>query len=210
MPLQADRRISHRRAAELLFRTSQPTARQAERVAEFIAQGELAGDSRGTTAEAVAEFASRAALQKQGLGGGSLHSSRRNSQQAHEVYHESLKQYFLAVFLRRKMNHASRQFRRAVLVGQFGVLCAVALMLLLSVRTIFPPTAPERAAAVIWLEQNTDRFRIIQFHPTSTDENGNAQLWVEYHYTTPQGRGIDTRRLFTVAGDQVVAVDSEE
>ena len=181
-------------------------------VTELIAKGELAGDSRGTTAEAVAEFASRAALEKQQLTDRHprRQRTRRNSAQAREVYEESLKQYFLALFLRRKMHNVSKQFRRAVLVGQVGVLCAVALLVVLTVRSVVPSVSPERAAAVTWLEQNTERFRIIKFHPTTHDESGQARLWVEYHYTTPQGRGIDTRRMFTVAGDSVVAVDSEE
>lgn len=212
MTLQADRRISHRRAAELLFRTSKPSPGQMERVTAFIAQGELAGDSRGTTAEAVAEFASRAALDRQQTNGRDRDGQRpqRGNQLAQEVYQESLKQYFLAIFLRRKMHNVSKQFRRAVLIGQVGVLCVVAFLVLMAFRSVFPPLAPERAATVTWLEENTDRFRVIRYHPTTHDESGNAQLWVEYHYITPQGRGIDTRRMFTVAGDKVVAVDSDE
>ena len=125
------------------------------------------------------------------------------------MYQDTLKQYFLAVFLKRKTHDASKLFKRAVLAGQITFLCAVALLVVFTARWAFPPLSEERAAAVAWLEANTDRYRIVQFHPTSYDENGNAQLWIEYHYSTPQGRGVDTKRVFTVANGQVIAVDSE-
>ena len=212
MAQDAQRRISHRRAAELLYRTAKPTPGQIERVCEYIAMGELVGDTRGTTADAVADFVSRTALHKQDAAERDPRRQRpqRNSEEAREVYQETLKQYFLAVFLRRKMHNVSKVFRRAVLVGQVVVLCLIAIVFVTTVRIAFPPMSPERVATLDWLEANTAKFRVIEFHPTTFDEDGSAQLWVEYHYTTPQGRGIDTRRMFTVAGGQVISVDSED
>ena len=114
------------------------------------------------------------------------------------------------MFVRRKVHNASRMFRRAVLGGQIAFLVGLLVVILFGVRMMFPPLSPERAAAVSWLEENTERYRIIKFHPTTVDETGKSRLWVEYHYTTPQGRGIDTRRIFTVVENRVIAVDSEE
>lgn len=212
MTAQADRRISFRRAAEMIYRTSKPTPQQIQRVAELTAQGELSGDSRGTTADAVAAFITKISLQKQGSGGVARPGPRgqRQSDQMQHVYQETLKQYFLAVLLRRKVHNATRAFRRAVLAGQIALLAAVGLFVLLSIRTMFPPMSPERTAAVNWIEENTERHRIIKFHPTEFDNDGKAKLWVEYHYTTPQGRSVDTRREFTVAGGKVVSVNSSD
>jgi len=211
MPSQADKRLNIKRAAGLIFRTAKPTAEQMQRVAEWIAQGELAGDSRGTTAAAVADFIARSALDRRNSGSRAAAARRHSAAHAeemHDLYRQTLKQYFLAVLLRRKVHHASKRFRRAVLAGQIGLLLASLLLILASFRTFFPPLAPERAAVVEWLEANVEDYRLIKFHPTKYDENGNARVWVEYHYRTPQGRGVDTRRGFTIAGDRVVAVDS--
>ena len=205
-------RISVRRAAEVIFRTGRPNSQQIERVTELIAAGELSGDSRGTSLAAVADFVSRSSIQRQRAENGQAERSRqqREHEDTHKVYQESLKDYFLAVFLRRKRHRASKRFQRAVVGGQILVVFVIAVFVLFSMRALFPPQTPERKAAISWLEENTDRYRIIKFHPTTQDDTGRKRLWVEYHYTTPQGRGIDTRRLFTIEGNHVVAVDTEE
>ena len=212
MQASGQRRMSVKDAAEIIFRTSQPTPEQLQRVQELLVPGELQGDSRGTTANAVADFVARSALNN---APGKQHANARRTSHKHDerlnrVYRESLKDYFLAVIMRRKIRNASKFFQHAVLAGQIVLLAAIVGAILASVRMVFPPTRPEHAAVVRWLDENAHRHRVVKWHPTKTGDDGKTQLWVEYHYVTPQGRGIDTRRVFTVDGDRVVSVDSEE
>lgn len=216
-------RIGVRKAAQLIFRVRQPTAEQLSRIRQLLTRGDLQPEGNGTTMESVAELMARVALR--GVGPSDKGSpadfaseilespgsrSAFGGESLRSIYRESLKEYFLAVFFRRRRNDASVGFQRAVVAGQAIVLLMFALFVVGSVRAIFAPMPPEKSAVLDWLDKNTHHFRIIQWHPAAAADDGNGMtMRVQYHYVTRHGRGIDTDRVFTIQAGRVVRVDSE-
>jgi hypothetical protein len=209
MSAQSDRRLSIREAAQLIYRVAQPSPQQIDRVRQHITRQELQGDARGTTTAAVADFLARTATLRQRDARRDAPISGRRAQDLDAVYHESLKDFFLAVIFRRKTHGASLRFQRAVVAAQGLVVVGVLTLVIFSARAAFPPLAPERAAVKAWLEANTIKPRVQRWHRPTHDDQGQTLLRVEYRYVTERGKGIDTDRMFVIADGQVVGVRTE-
>jgi hypothetical protein len=205
MPAGSDKHLSLREAAQVIYRAQQPTPEQIERVRTHIASGELEGDSRGTSTAHVAAYLARIALLRQ-------RDARRDAPtgEIEHVYQETLKNYFLAIVFQRRVKGASRRFQRAVLGGQIALLGLILIAALFSVRTAFPPLTPERAAVLQWLDANARKPRVNRWHPPQVGDDGQLRMRVEYHYVSESGRGIDTDRVFVIAGNEVVGEASLE
>jgi len=221
-------------AAGLIYATDRPSPSQVQRVAEKLQCGHLRGNRavRGTgwttTTGDVAEYLADRALRHQlvpGANGASViveqeswwavDSQRQRSKgevdsQLRQVYAEVFKEYFLAVIFRRRTRQASRWFRRAVLAGQIGFLLLLAVACTTSVRFFFPETSPQHAVIEQWIGQQTGQFTITQWHDAGPDPRGEGTaIHVQYRYSSPRGKAIETDRRFVIDGDGVVRVDSE-
>jgi hypothetical protein len=157
----------------------------------------------------VADFLARMATARQRGARRDAPISGGARQTLDRVYHESLKDFFLAVIFRRRVQGASRRFQHAVMATQALVVCLVVGLVIYSARAAFPPLSPERAAVLEWLKTNTVKSRINHWHDPTIDEEGRTRIRVEYHYTTERGKGVDTDRLFVIADGAVVSVESE-
>ena len=62
------------------------------------------------------------------------------------------------------------------------------------------------AAVLRWLDKQTSQARIKSWHTPAPDDDGSVRLRVEYHYVTARGKGIDTDRIFVIAGGEVIRV----
>ncbi len=208
MPGLREKRLSFREAAKLIYRVEQPSAAQVERVRQHVVNKELAGDKRGTWGASVAEFLARSAIQQQREARRDMppvgHRDPRLDVAA--VYQETLKSYFVAVLFRRRQRHAGKRFERAVQIGQGALLLGILTLGIFSIRRSFPPLSPERAAVLRWLDKQTSQARIKSWHTPAPDDDGSVRLRVEYHYVTARGKGIDTDRIFVIAGGEVIRV----
>lgn len=209
MPVETGERLSFRQAAQVMYGVKQPSPEQIERVRLHIENRELAGDHRGTTTVHVAEFLARSATARQRDARRDAPNSGKTAVELDRVYHESLKDFFLAVVFRRKLQGVSVRLQRAVVVCQVLLVGAVIVAALWSARAAFPPMSPERAAVLQWLQENTVKSRIIRWYPPALDEAGRTRMRVEYHYTTELGKGVATDRQFVIAGDKVVGVETD-
>jgi hypothetical protein len=125
------------------------------------------------------------------------------------VYRGIWRDYFLAVMLRKRIDHRSVHFHRAVLAGQIGVLLTI-VGLVLGVSHSFEGTPPERTAIKHFLASQTDTIQVERWHPSQASESGEGLLVeVEYRYTKDSPRAIHTRRTFRVVGDEVSEVAEE-
>ncbi|MCA9270020.1 MAG: hypothetical protein KDA41_16175, partial [Planctomycetales bacterium] len=148
--MHSDQRISVGQAARMIYRTSRPKVEQLQRVQELIVRRDLKGDSHGTTVAAVTDFLAARAV-KPGL---ATSRPKIHEEAMRRVYQDSMRDFFLAVFARRKVHGAGKLFQRAVLATQIVVLVVALATTALSLRAVFPPLAPERAAVLDWLNEN--------------------------------------------------------
>lgn len=209
MRSESGQRISLREAARLIYRVQQPTPEQIERVRMHIDNRELAGDRQGTTTTSVADFLARTATARQRATRPDHAASHREADELDRVYHEGLKNFFLAVIFQRKLQGTSVRFQRAVVAGQIGLLVMTLALVAFSARTAFPPLSPERAAVLTWLKANEKKPRIIQWHSPAVDGHGRVRMRVQYHYVTPLGKGVDTDRMFIIQNGQVVGMETD-
>jgi hypothetical protein len=214
------RRLSLAAAAKIIYANPRPTVEQIERVQARLEAGVLKGSRVGllgrsweTTTEAVAEYLARQSLHQQARSAAVSHQpSARSSEfsiQIREFYGEILKQYFLAVILRRKIRGRSVIFYRCVTGGQITCLLMLAGVVALTINAGLVPAPPEQALVARWIEQETGRFQVIQWFPPQAAPRKGRIMRVQYRYFTRNGKPIDTDRKFLVRGDSVTQLDSE-
>jgi hypothetical protein len=215
-------------AARRLYNTPSPTAEQVGRVVKKIEAGTLARSERGgitTTLQAVADYLARRETHRQqggrpaagksepvGSPSQSKHSVARHQGDDGEsfshMYRNLLKDYFLAVLLRRKATHRSQAFQWAVLGSQGMMLAAaIALAAIVSIgairATILPP---EHRAIHEWVSGRHDDVKITNIAPLTQPPGGYR---VEYNYLVPGKKRIHTRMILTLKDHQVVNFTSE-
>ena len=174
-----------------------------------------AGAGATTTASRANKSVATAHRQAQPLPHGRTgkgHAAQQRAGADHDmrgVYRGIWRDYFLAVMLRKRVEHRSASFHRAVLAGQVGILLTI-VGLVLTVRHSFKRTPPERIAIKQYLAGQTDTFHIERWHPSQPDRSGEGLLVeVEYRYKKESNRAIHTRRTFRVVGDAVSEVADE-
>ncbi len=213
-------RIGVEEAARIIYGAKEPDWRQVGQVRAMILRGTIRGseDGRWTTAEAVAEYLAAANLRRRSAerdrraaGGEGVPSHRSPLERKYRSdYRHVLKEYFLAVIYRRDRRGYSRPFQRAVLAGQIALLAGIAALLTVFFLGLRPtPEPPEMAAVRAWLEENTDRYHIIRWHPPEpTADGGGSTIRVIYDYAQGSRKTIQTHRVFVIHGNRVTAVES--
>lgn len=206
--------ISVVEAARRIYNTTQPTTEQVGRTVEKIEAGTLARGPRGgmtTTAEAVAEYMARreaartgAHLRQPGAAAGGAvvvkHAATFNP-----FYRGVLKDYFIAVVLRRKVANRSPVFHRLVLGGQVLLLAAIVGLMATGAATAIRirTLPPEQQAAQSWLTAKYANCELVSLR-TQPDE----RVLAKFRYKV-NGRVIQSELLFRVQDGKVLSVDSE-
>jgi hypothetical protein len=226
----SDRELSVREAAEIIYRTEQPTPQQIVQVSRRLACGALKGrkSSSGqwtSTAACVAQYmAGQTYLRLLGEAGrpaavrppaaGRTPVARAHHKQygaVRAVYEEVLRDYFLALIFRRRQGR-SRTFYGAVVAGQAGMLLVILLLLAVAMRamgrSLLDTLPAEQATVHRWLAEHERDFRVGRWHPPAPDPAGGSRVRVEYSYTAPNGKTIQTDRIFVVKDDRVVDCSS--
>jgi len=229
MTTSSDRSISIVETARMIFRTAAPSDKQIHYVYERMKSGALKVQNFGgsplkwtTTEAALAEFladhrlshATEKQIRKQALSRTydlpdelvpvRSTSAEEESEQLRTVYHTVWRDYFLAVMLRRRMHHRSRNFQRAVLAGQVVMLCLFVVLIVGGLRISIVSIPPERRAIERFLAENTDDFKVLRWYPSQSNPQGSGLLVeVDYRYTKESRRAIFTTRTFLVDGEEV-------
>jgi hypothetical protein len=205
--------ISVVEAARRIYNTAQPTPEQVGRTAKKIEAGTLARGPRGgmtTTVDAVAEFMARREAARAGahlLQGGSPPGSEAVTHTAtfSPFYRGVLKEYFLAVVLRRKIANRSPVFYRLVLAGQALLLAGLLLLLatgaVATMRTAVLPA--DQRAVQAWLQTKYSDCEVDEFQTLP-----NSKVRARFHYKVNR-RVIRSELSFTVKDGQVVRLNSE-
>jgi hypothetical protein len=232
-PRHPDCALTAREAAEIIYKTRQPTPAQVHHVREHFARSGSPSKSptRGrqtTTANDVAEYIAGQTYLRQLHDGGkpqAKHSragegrqslplpARKDYAPLRAVYQDILKDYFLALILRRRRRDVTKTFRRAVVAGQVGVVLTTIALLAVSLQSLsgsLPWNRPlEQAAVEQWLAENETEFSVTRWYPAvqSAGEEG-ASVRVEYSYTTAQGKTVATDRIFVIRDGRVASQSS--
>jgi len=212
MSVASDRPVSLHHAARVLFRARQPNANQVEQVARLMKSGALPADCRAnrerwtTTEAALADFMANSQLTRQATATGA-------GEELRPVYRGILRDYFLAVMLRRRLAGRSVAFRRAVVAGQavvFLLLFGLAGGSALKIRSRVT-SPPERQAVEAWIAERTDAYAVERWAPTQRAP-GSGGLLVEaaYRYRKDSPRWVHTQRRFLVAGQAVTELVEED
>ncbi|MEX2138784.1 MAG: hypothetical protein WD894_05950 [Pirellulales bacterium] len=224
----SDKPLTLTEAARLIYQTSQPTAEQVYRVLARIKGGVLKGTRGGksgwtTTTESVAEYLARQSVYHQAARqDGPARNGRQpppltsiptlpeeHSRTLRTAYGEMLKEYFLAVLLRRKRDHRSKLFQRCVVATQFALIVFVFWLGAATVRQGMAPIASERRAVEKWIEENAGgRFQVIEWYASEPSAEGMI-VPVEYRYYRKGAKPVETHRTFLVVGDEVKLLDNE-
>lgn len=224
--------LSDVEAACAIYGTQHPTEQQIGQVRLRISRGVLDRSDNGgwtTTSRAVADFLAKAAVHHRNratspaaAAGEAVEHERRAALAARRVrdeagldgfYRDLLRDYFLAVVLRRKTKRSSATFGRAVSIGQIAVLLLPIWLVYFGYRTVVALTAPpEHAAVLAWLEENAAAHKVAEwFSPVDYEEGTGRLIRVRYKYTGEGSpKAILTDRLFVVADGRVVNVVQTE
>lgn len=212
--------LTLRQAAEIIFKTSNPTVEQLVATKQAMATGRLRGNtqrkvaSRWTTsAEAVAEYLaalSFAARERKDDRTPKYNPSGEEEEQISLVYQDFLKDYFLAVLFRRRTKRASKRFRQAVVAGQAILLLAIVAAFLATVRSFHRPPSPEQAAVMDWIAARSDRYEIQEWFPSVKESDSSGTIVrVAYRYYRDGRRAVETERRFLVEQGIAIMLDPD-
>ena len=207
--------ISAVEAARRIYNTRQPTAQQVGRVVERIESGALARSPRGgmtTTTDAVAVFMARRETARTGAhlrepgGDAAKPPAIRHAEAFTPFYRGVLKDYFLAVVLRRKVAHRSPIFHRLVMASQaILILGILGLMVSVTARTLQKRLLPaEQRAAQAWLQGKYADCEIVQLQTLPT-----AGVRARFRYKV-NGRVIQSELHFNIRDGKVVGLNSSD
>jgi hypothetical protein len=227
----SDKPVSLVEATRLIYGTAAPSERQIRRVYERMKSGALKVSAYGreplewTTSEhSLAEYLAAGMLNRRKTSSAANDPSRppgtprfaratsrtRGARKMRVLYNDILRDYVLAVMLRRRMAQRSATFRRAVLFGQITLLLSLVAVFGSVLRFTSEPYLAERVAVERWIDENTQRHQITRWHPTQPAADGNGLIVeVEYRYVADSPRMIHTRRTFRVTGEALSEVLSD-
>jgi hypothetical protein len=199
-------------AARRIYNTPQPSAEQVGRVVEKMRSGALKQSEQGgatTTVDALADYMARRELARN-----AKHQRQRQPDEqtpldgavpvAH-VYEGLLKNYFLAVLLRRKTSRDSKAFQRVVLATQLAILCCGLLAIGgVAVRlTQASRERPEQRAIAAWLAKHYADPKVTEVRPLADAAHA---FRVQFNYRVNNRRIYSNLRI-TLQGEQVVDAD---
>lgn len=195
-----DRVLSAREAARIIYNAANPTDEQTNKVRAKIARGLLPGakghwtTTSGGVADYLAAKVGAPAARRKSAG----HAARRPADQKRlsTFYRDLLKDYFLAMALRRRSGR-TKTFDRAVLAGQIGTLVLGIAVLVAGYRAgLGLRVSAEQVAVVAWLDANVESYKIIEWFPPLPHDDG-VLVRVRYKYFENR-KPIDTDRRFLV------------
>jgi hypothetical protein len=206
-------------AARRIYNTPAPTPEQVGRTVEKIELGHLTRSPKGgttTTALAIAEYLARRAAHNAARGRGGSRSWPADLETPVSVsspatfagfYRELLKDYFLAVVMRRRITHRSLAFQRFAVGSQVALLVmAVALLAGIStaaVRSRLVP--PDHRTVKAWVAAKHADAKIHAIHKL---EAPAGSYRVNFQYGSG-GKQVQSSLILTLDGPQVVDVNSE-
>jgi hypothetical protein len=195
-----ERALTPEQAAKIVYNTAAPDRGQVERIRSKIQDGSIRRSARGgitTTPRAIADYLAKKTA------GANPRKSQRAAEGMPNLYRELLKDYFLAVLLRRKVERRSNVFAGLVIAMQLAIITLPILSFVWVYRTSIAGAlkSPERIAVERWLEANTDEYGIESMTGTP------ASARVKYWYQNKGSKRITTDRIFTIAGESVTSVD---
>lgn len=227
----SDKQLSIIEATRLIYGTRSPSQDQIRRVYKRVQAGALRVlDSQQdplkwvTTEKWLAEYLTAQSVLKQQQGQAveqakaasqnepaAAKSSSKSGGELNDLYRGMLREYFLAVILRRRKSHYSKTFERAVFAGQVVALLLLVGLMLSGVQVARALTPPEHRAILGWIDEQTDWYSITAWHPTEPAPDGQGVVVrVQYAYTKDSSRPIETDRYFRVQGDSVEEIVEED
>lgn len=216
------RRVSLVQAAQVLFCTRKPTDQQLHRVAQLMKTGALPGRNRSgsplkweTTDKAVAELMAASHVRRASSGHRrgkfAAHNHYEDVSELQGIYRNFWRDYFMSVFLRKRVSHRSAVFHRTVTATQAVLLLVVVGMFATAIsRVVILQAPPEHHSIEQWIADNTDDFAINRWHAVEPSPEGiGSHVRVEYRYRKDSQRWIHTDRTFHVNEEHVqeVALD---
>jgi hypothetical protein len=211
-------RVEH--AARLIFRRRTVDDTHRRQVVQWLTRGEIRGELHGktwyTTEHDVAEWIVQKTIPDQQeespeVTGQPVASRAIPQSELVRIYRESLTDYLLGVFLRRRKRDATLGWRRAVLVGQTTFVALVALSLLVMVVQFVQPAPVEQRAIERWLAQNyTEGYAVVSISdPLSSSSEQRQVIPVTFSYKSRNRGKIQTVQYFVLQDEEVISVDSE-
>jgi hypothetical protein len=208
--------LTPKEVARRIFNVSAPSDQQVSQVIALMKSGEIERTSPqqwSTTVPAVAEYltrmeAARLDPRDRPVREMTMEGAGPTNASVTGFYRGLIRDYMLAVLLKRKVDSRSENFHRVVLVSQVLFLLVGLLVIGLAVSQALqrPWISPEQKIVQIWLDSKFTEVKIhsVTAHPTQP----NAVL-AKYVYRDG-GRLIESKMKFTLANGQVVSVDSGE
>lgn len=199
-----ERPLTVEQAARIVYNTASPTREQVARIRDKIESGGIRRSLRGgltTTRSALADYlAGRTSTSA----GAARAAPRAANEPLPGFYRELLKEYFLAVLLRRKLERRSKLFAASVLAMQVAILLLPLGVFAWVYRGSLAAgwKSPERQAVERWLSEHYDEFEI---HSLTNSAPSAAR--VKFWYSAKGSKRIESDRIFTISGDRVVSVD---
>ena len=224
--------LSVEEAACILYSTTSPSEQQLGKVRTKIQKGLLKRSDKGhwtTTPQAIAEYLAARAAHERDVQFAKNHSPEEprasrgkqpriaaerphGDREVSGLYRAMLRDYFLAVALRRRARNRSQAFERAVIAGQAAFLILAAGLFFWGYQQVFAAVAPERAAVERWLAENTGEYQIVEWfpaHPSDEAPDTTVQR-VQYKYFSSSHKGIVTDRTFLIRDGQVTEMSQSD
>lgn len=214
-------RLTIAEAAALIFRGRTIQRGHLKHIEKWLVQDELDGqcvDGKWyTSRDAIARFLARRSLDDLGESADptanvGLYTLPHYSAQGEMVgvYRQVLKDYFLAVLMRRQANRLGSYFNRAVLAGQIGIIAFVVGTILFAVLTMTRPAPVEHRAIEQWLAASYEEgFTLVAIGEPIEDSDSEQVYLVKYSYPSKNRGKISTEQYFVVRNGEVVDVASE-
>jgi hypothetical protein len=110
-----------------------------------------------------------------------------------------LKEYFLAVVLRRRSGRRSQWFDRAVVAGQVLLVATALTALLAAVRQGGSLLRPEQRLVEASIAEEAGEVIVTRWFEPQSAPDGQGDLWrVQFRYFASDGQAVDTDRWYRV------------
>jgi hypothetical protein len=137
-----------------------------------------------------------------------LPAARQAYESLQPLYKDLLRDYFLAVVLRRKVTHRSVSFHRTVYGTQCVMLASIVVLFWIvgdrAVRSRL--VRPEQQTVQAWLD---GRYENVKLKGVEILSREPTCVRARFHYYV-NGRKIESQQLLTLDGDRVVSLGGDE
>jgi hypothetical protein len=205
--------LNPREAARRVFRVEQPTDQQVSAIISLLKLGAIKRHSTttwNTTMSALAEYMAReeaARLDPQRRAASHGGAVVVGDESMSSYYRSLIRDYFLAVLLKQKVDSRSRLFSQIVVASQACLLVAGMIIIGLATMQLLkkPWVSPEQKMVQAWLEEHYRHAKLVDVkpHPTQPD----ALL---ARFTYQEGKLIHSQLKFTLLGGRISSVDSSD